>query len=385
MTDSEITSQTLQDALRNVDHELREARHMPGAAYSSRDIYRVEHERIFMRRWLCVGREEEIPAPGDYYASRIMDEPFLVVRADDGTVNAFANSCRHRGVEVAQGRGSTRRFSCPYHAWTYDLKGKLLGAPHMREASADLSQCALPALRLEIWQGWMFINFDPDAEPLTAAISEFADEFGFLAHDQCRLANLFSTELDCNWKFVVENLMDVYHVGTLHAESFGKRYRDEPESSFFKLWRNGGYSFHFRAAPLTADGESKFGPMPSVADRDADFACLGFIAPNMNFAARWDSMRLWVTWPLSAEKSQLLGYTLFPRGAFDDPNFSGKVDQYISFLSEFVEEDRQMMESLQNGSAARRFEPGPMSRLEQPIHHAIQNYLANVSGEWSSR
>ena len=367
------------NALRNVDRDLGGAHHMPGAVYSSNEIYREERERIFLRSWLCVGRAEEIPGPGDYYASRVMEEPFVVVRNANHDIRAFSNSCRHRGVEVVRGRGSAKQFSCPYHAWTYDLNGKLLGAPQMRESRADLGQCALPALAVEIWQGWVFINFDPDAEPLGTAIADFADEFGFLRHDQCRLGNLFSTELDCNWKFVVENLMDVYHVGTVHGQSFGKRYRESPEDHEFKLWGNGGFGFHFRAAPLTPEGESLLGPMPSVADREADFACLGFIAPNINFSARWDSMRFWVTWPVSAQRSQLLAYTLFPEGAFADPHFSEKVDRYIAFLTEFVDEDREMMESLQNGSTASRFDPGPMARLEQPIHHAIRHYLASMT------
>ena len=371
---------TFQSALSNIDADLYGSRHMPGEVYTSRDVYDVEREQIFLCQWLCVGREEEIANSGDYFASRIMGEPFLIARNSEGNINAFANSCRHRGVEVANGHGNTKQFSCPYHAWTYDLNGKLLVAPLMRESKADLSQCALPSLKVESWQGWLFINFDANAEPLTSTISDFVEEFGFLRADQCRLAHLFSTELDCNWKYVVENLMDVYHVGTVHAQSFGKRYRESAEDHAFKLMDNGGFSFHFKAAPLTSDGESLFGPMPSLVKHSSDFACLGFIAPNMNFVARWDSMRFWITWPLSAEKSLLLGYTLFPEAAFSDPDFSAKVDQYASFLTEFVEEDRDMMESLQNGSGAKRFDPGPMSRLEQPIHHVVRNYLKNVAG-----
>ena len=373
-------TETLRSALTNIDNDLHGSRHMPGAVYTSPDVYRVEREQIFLRKWLCVGREEEVAAPGDYFASRIMGEPFLVVRNSDGKINAFSNSCRHRGVEVASGRGSTNQFSCPYHAWTYNLDGHLLGAPLMREAKTDLSGYALPSLAVETWQGWVFINFDRDAEPLTSAIAEFIDEFGFLSADQCRLAHTFSTELGCNWKFVVENLMDVYHVGTVHAQSFGKRYRESAEEHSFKLLPRGGYSFYFKAAPLTAEGESLFGPMPSLAERSSDFACLGFIAPNINFVARWDNLRFWVTWPLGPEKSLLLGYTLFAESAFADPAFAAKVDQYASFLTEFVEEDRDMMESLQNGGDARLFSPGPMSKLEEPIHHVVQNYLKSVTG-----
>ena len=378
MTGSNATPEAFQAARRNVDSDLHSARHMPGVVYSSKDIYEVERERIFMRSWLCVGREEEIAEPGDYYASRVMDEPFLVVRDGSGKLNAFSNSCRHRGVEVARGRGSVTQFSCPYHAWTYDLNGKLMGAPQMRETRTDLGHCALPSLPVDTWQGWVFINFDADAPPLTDAIAEFDDEFGFLKFDGCRLGDLFSTELGCNWKYVVENLMDIYHVGTIHAKSFGKHYRDRTEDYSFKLRKNGGYSFYFKAAPQTPEGKSLVGPIPSMVDRDSDFACLGFIAPNINFSARWDSLRFWVTWPLAPDRSQLLSYTLFSEQALSQPDFEEKLEQYVSFLAVAIDEDREMMESLQNGSAAGRFEPGPMSWLEQPIHHVVQNYLRNL-------
>ena len=379
MSGTRPTSQTIQSALANINPDLHGSRHMPGAMYSSFDVYAVEREQIYMRNWLCVGREEELASPGDYFTSRIMGEPYLVVRNAQGQINAFSNSCRHRGVEVASGRGSAKQFSCPYHAWTYDLDGHLLGAPLMKPTKTDLSGCRLPPLALEVWQGWIFINFAPSADDLTSSIIEFINEFGFLRADQCRLAHVFSTELDCNWKFVVENLMDVYHVGTVHAQSFGKRYRSSAEEHTFKLLGNGGYSFHFKAAPLTSDGQSLFGPMPSLVDYSSDFACLGFIAPNINFVARWDSMRFWVTWPQGPDKSLLLGYTLFPETAFGDSQFSSKVDQYARFLAEFVEEDRDMMESLQNGSDAKLFSPGPMSKLEEPIHHVMQNYLKAVA------
>ena len=380
MAGSRTVPETFHGARLNVDGDLYRARHMPGDVYTSSEVYNLEREQIFMRSWLCVGRVEEIPEPGDYYASRIMGEPFLVVRGDDGNINAFSNSCRHRGVEVAKiGRGSVKQFSCPYHAWTYDLRGKLLGAPRMHETQADLSQCALPALRVDTWQGWVFINFDAKAEPLSTAIAEFIEEFGFLKFDDGRLGDLYSTELGCNWKYVVENLMDVYHVGTVHGQSFGKRYRESPDDYSFKLWDNGGFSFYFKAAPLTPEGESLFGPMPSLADRESDFACLGFIAPNLNFSARWDSLRFWITWPLAPDKSQLLSYTLFPKDVFAAADFVKKLDRYATFLSEVVEEDREMMESLQNGSAAKRFEPGPMAKLEEPIHHIVRNYLRHVS------
>ena len=100
-----------------------------------------------MKDWLCVGRMEEIENPGDYIALRLLDEPIILARDNDGNVGAFANVCRHRGVEVASGSGNTQEFSCPYHGWLYDLQGNLVGAPYMKEAEGfDPTSCQLTPL-----------------------------------------------------------------------------------------------------------------------------------------------------------------------------------------------------------------------------------------------
>jgi phenylpropionate dioxygenase-like ring-hydroxylating dioxygenase large terminal subunit len=114
---------------------LEEASHAPGWLYSSPDVYRLEVERLFMRRWLFVGREEELPHPGDYFTLRVAGEPIVIARDADGVLRAFRNMCVHRGVEVAQGCGNARVLQCPYHGWTYDLSGRLTGAGYMKDST----------------------------------------------------------------------------------------------------------------------------------------------------------------------------------------------------------------------------------------------------------
>ena len=293
---------------------LPQTRHLPGRFYTSPELQDLEKRRIFMKDWLCVARLEELSQPGDYMAIRIMDEPVLITRDQDGALHALANVCRHRGVEVAQGQGTATSFSCPYHSWLYDLTGRLVGAPYMRESRAALDQCRLPRLRIETWKGWIFLNFDANAPPLPDVLAAFAGEFGFLQPENCRLVDKTTIDLNCNWKFTVENLMDVYHVGTIHNKSFGKYYKEAPDSHVFKLLTHGAFSFFFNAAPSTREGKSLLGKMPWLSDRPESFACLGFQSPNLNFNARCDMMRYWVTWPLAPNRSRLVVYTLFPRG-----------------------------------------------------------------------
>jgi len=138
---------------------LLRARHLPGGVYSSADIYAMEKERIFMTHWLSVGRAEEIPNVGDYMTFSVMNEPILISRPSENEIQVCMNMCLHRGVAVASGCGHAKDFSCPYHAWLFDVGGKLIAAPGMKESEVDMSGARLKPLPVKIWRGWIFTNF----------------------------------------------------------------------------------------------------------------------------------------------------------------------------------------------------------------------------------
>ena len=224
------------------------AHHVPGDFYSSPDIYALEKERVFMRDWLCVARAEELENPGDFIALRIMEEPLVVTRDKRGGLNAFANVCKHRGVEVAAGTGNTEEFSCPYHGWLYDLEGKLIGAPYMKEAEGFAPEsCRLTPLKLDVWQGWVFVNFDPDCASLADFVAVFDEDFGFYRTGELRLATKIQFDFDCNWKLVVENAMDYYHVNTLHKDTLGVGF--ETRDLGIDLRSRGGYKMLYDHTP----------------------------------------------------------------------------------------------------------------------------------------
>jgi Rieske 2Fe-2S family protein len=130
------------------------ARHAPGYVYASPEVFELEKEHIFLKDWLCMGRSEELPGIGDYATFRVLDEPIVIARGEDGALHAYSNICRHRGAEVASGAGNTRQFSCPYHGWSYDLAGRLTGAHYMAEAKDfDPAQCRLRPLKIGEWAG----------------------------------------------------------------------------------------------------------------------------------------------------------------------------------------------------------------------------------------
>ena len=353
------------------------SRHVPGYIYSSPRIYELEKRNVFMKDWLCVARVEEVANSGDYMTFHIVDEPIIVSRDTRGELHAFVNMCRHRGVEVATGNGNTSEFSCPYHGWLYDLTGKLVGAPYMKEAEGfDPRDCALRPLRADVWAGWIFVNFDLDAEPLAEFVSDFATDFDLLRQEDCRLADKLVTDLDCNWKLINENIVDVYHFQVLHAHSFGGVI--DGERFPFNTKRRGGYSSFFDASPTTPDGKTRFRKIPWLDDRPDSFGCGGFMAPNFNLIARSDAVQPFVAWPIGPNRTRLITYTLFPAEFFDDPKFDSKLDDYREAMVTLIEEDRDMSNSLQRAMDTSSFKPGPMSRLETLVHNIIDAHLQRI-------
>jgi phenylpropionate dioxygenase-like ring-hydroxylating dioxygenase large terminal subunit len=351
------------------------ASHVPGDIYSSSEVFAREKERIFLKDWLCIARVEEIANPGDYMTFRIMNEPILLVRDMEGVVRVFANLCLHRGVELAMGQGNVKEFSCPYHAWAYDLKGQLIGAPYMRQSAGfDAKDCKLKEVKVSLWAGWVFVNLDPASEPLETYMSEFARDVDFLKMENCVLGNKLVVDLECNWKLVVENLMDVYHAQTLHAKSFGK-HRRNPELCPFELRKYGGTCTIYDAAPMTPDGKTLFRNMPAIADKPDNFAISAHLAPNMQVIARADNIHPLVMWPVTPTTSRTVIYNLFPKEFSEEPDFKERARVYHDYLSLVLSEDRDMVASLQQAMASSLFVPGRMSFLEKGIHHVLNAYI----------
>jgi phenylpropionate dioxygenase-like ring-hydroxylating dioxygenase large terminal subunit len=367
------------DALARSRAPVNQATHTPGYVYGDPAVLALEKERLFMKDWLCIGRVEELPKPGDYLTQTIVGEPIMVVRSKAGVLQAFYNQCRHRGVEVAQGQGNAKIFKCPYHAWTYDLDGKLIGVPFMKEAEGfDQKNCSLKPIRLDSWGGWIFISFNPAVESLGSYLDEYREEFALLRQEDLRLGLKYETDFDCNWKFVYENLLDIYHVGVTHADSIG-RYQDQSSYRYHRLPR-GRLSIHYRARTMSATGESLFGKIPWLPDDDGTFARIGFLPPNLTLLARCDYVRPMVHWPSTVDRTHSVGYFLFPEEKLADPAFDEKVQTYASFLTKVLDEDRGMILSLQRAMSSEGFEPGRMSHMEDAIHHVLGYHLERVFG-----
>jgi len=193
---------------------------LPKERYTTAEFMDLELERLWARVWQIAGREEELAAPGDFLEYSIGDDSIVVVRTASGRISAFHNACRHRGTRLAEGCGAfiDGEIRCPYHAWTYDLEGRLTHVPD-REEFPDLPpDLGLRPVRAACWGGFVFVNMDLAAEPLLEFLDPLPTLLAPYRFDELRFRTYRSTIIHANWKAVVDAFNESYHVQGLHRQ-----------------------------------------------------------------------------------------------------------------------------------------------------------------------
>jgi Rieske 2Fe-2S family protein len=359
---------------------VTQASHPPGMIYNDPAILEREKEVIFRQEWLCIGRADELPNPGDYQTHRIVGEPVLLCRKADGSIAAYSNTCLHRGVEVASGQGNTQEFTCPYHGWLYNLDGQLLGASYMRDSEGfDRRTCRLPTLPVALWHGWIFLSLNANPMPFDRYIADFDEKFGYIDMGKLKLGLKRDIPLRCNWKLMVENFIDFYHVGVLHKDTIG-RYMKTSDVDYDL--RPGGRIFidEYDAGSHTKDGQVFKEPIATLKDKPPRFSQAGVLPPNLNFFVRPDYVMLYTSWPTDVDHMVMKQYVCFPAHVRDAADFPQVIADFTRMSDKILGEDVDMVESLQNASKARHFVPGRMSRLERGVQHYIRHNIERIFG-----
>lgn len=207
-------SETLKKAL----SEYRNGRSLPGVLYRDPEIYEREIRSIFMKSWLYVGHQSQIPARGDYFLFEMAGESVIVVRESEEQINALLNVCRHRGSRVCDdATGHESRFTCRYHGWTYGLDGSLRAAAYTPEGF-DRSGYGLRRLHVKVFAGMIFINFDPQPVPFDVIENDLAEPLASYQLGGAKVAYRRNYPIASNWKLAVENYCECYHCAPAHPE-----------------------------------------------------------------------------------------------------------------------------------------------------------------------
>lgn len=363
---------------------LEDAEGLPRWCFTSTEFYDREVERLFMRTWIFVGREDEVAKSGDYMTVDIADEPIIIMRDEKGTLRALGNTCQHRGAQLLAGNGNCgRSFSCPYHAWTYGIDGSLIGAPAMNKTrDFNRDKYGLPEIRLEIWDGFMFINFDPDSISLMEYLGDLPGQFASYSFSNMKVARRIEYELDCNWKIYAENSTEIYHTAAVHAGSVGNQQADGVPS-------NGNWTaIHMpgdRTCAVLPGDESTFPEIPTLTGRCKTGTHFCLIYPSTTFCCTHDCMWWLSVYPVSVDKSRLSVGSCFPESTMARDDFSEIVEKYYRRWDLSTPEDNGVVALQQRGVRSRLRRAGRLSWKEPTIHELAMWVKDNVVGNLGPR
>ncbi|WP_405738690.1 aromatic ring-hydroxylating dioxygenase subunit alpha [Streptomyces sp. NBC_01525] len=248
---------------------------LPGAAYTDPAVFRREQERIFERLWFCAVRAADLAGPGAFRTVQVGRESVLLIRNRQGEPRAYLNICRHRGARLCTEESGTvrRNLQCPYHAWTYDLDGRLTAAPNLRQMPGiDRTERGLSAVHLREWLGYLWVCL-ADAPPsfeetvIGAATERLGDPAALDRYgtEDLALGRRITYDVRANWKLVVENFMECYHCATIHPELTDvlPEFADGLAAQYFV---GHGAAFADEAEGFTVDGTGGFGRLPGIDD-----------------------------------------------------------------------------------------------------------------------
>ena len=220
---------------------------IPVTGCTSPEYFEREVEHIFKKVWFCIGRHEEIPNPGDYFVRefKALKSSILIIRGNDNKVRAFHNVCSHRCNKVAwDERGHCARIYCQFHGWTYGLDGHLERVPDEKEFfNFDKKDHGLTPVSVEVWQGFIFINADPNPrEALKDYMSHFYEGLEGYPFDELTYCYAWNLDLKCNYKVIKDSFSEIYHVPFIHAlsvaNSFVSKDRPMPHALQFDVFKN---------------------------------------------------------------------------------------------------------------------------------------------------
>lgn len=278
---------------------------VPLTPYHSQEFFERERDRLFRRAWLLMARVEELPEPGNFVLKNVYncDTSILITHGKSGRIQAFHNTCSHRGSQVVtEPQGKRSRFTCPYHNWTYSNDGQLLALPDENNFFFEKSTCGLTPVATDTWEGWVFINLDPKPEvTLESYLGPLKEHLAGLKYMGADNPVIFSVPLDCNWKVALDAFIETYHIPALHPKTIATTFSSSvnPYARLLdakilgthqtvSMFGNSQYELDSRnKVEALAAGGGERGSVISAANKEAAAEYLSHPAINPTNAANW--------------------------------------------------------------------------------------------------
>jgi len=372
------------------------AKTLPRRYFVSPDVFAQEQEKIFSKQWVLVGHQSRIAQAGDYFTAEIAGESLIIVRDKRGEIHGFYNVCRHRGSRLIENRKGqlSAAIQCPYHAWTYGLDGRLLGAPHMDDVLGfNKTDYSLHPVNVALWEGFIFVNL-AEAGALTSILSQrerrkqdgfvsLEDWFATLAGKfarwnlpSLRSARRIEYDVRANWKLIFQNYSECYHCLGVHPELSKISPHDSAENDLTEGPFLGGFMRIASDKSLTMSGHTCALPVGDFGDEDFRFVFYYSIFPNMLMSLHPDYVMVHQLEPQSPERTLILCDWFFHPDAFNRVDF--RPDDAIEFWDMVNRQDWHVCELSQQGISSRAYVPGPYSARESIPAAWDREYLRHL-------
>ena len=376
----------LREQLAATMRPLNEAHTLPPHCYTSREFYELEVQKIFMKEWLGVGRVDQIENPGDYFCKDIADEPIVILRDTQGEVRAFSRTCVHRGACVVEGEGNARSFKCPFHGWTYNLDGALVGAPNMNRAEGfNRSDWPLPELRVEIWEGFIFVNFDADASPLGPKLVGLSEKFKNYNLSALRATRSLPFWNECNWKLSIEQAIDMYHVPNIH---FMPKTQKRMAATFGEEDPNGVWTTSFTEAEApypyvtgTNMAKSPFPALEGLSSFELQSFNMLLVYPSTLVAPLPDGALSIFAYPEGPDRTNVTICLYYPESTLKIPDFDKHLNEAMEGFAITNNQDMVGARLTQRGMKSRLLRPGRFSHVERTTWEVDRYVIRKTMGE----
>ncbi|MGH1378945.1 MAG: aromatic ring-hydroxylating oxygenase subunit alpha [Alphaproteobacteria bacterium] len=369
------------------DKQSKMIHHLPVEAYTSKEWFDKEQELIFSKTWFFAGFVEDIKEPGDFVSVQAGLNNIFIIKGHDGQLRAFHNICRHRGTQLLRAAGNGgKAITCPYHDWTYNFKGDLVGVPEHKDEFADIDKkChGLKTASVGIWRSMLFVHPDPDAISVEEWFAPVESHLGpHKVEDLVEYPNTSTRhEIKANWKVVVENYIDVYHLAHLHSGTLSMYDHKSAKFGFY----GPHYAFKEPLKDVYAQDIKKNAPYPLVVPEDSLGAWVPMLFPGFGLAESECTWSIFHIIPISPDLSVVetrtrmkdASYWEFGKQASKSAGFwKGRIrGKYAKGLSDddpmasgdFMAEDVYACEQQQASFKSPNFDVGPAAKNgEQPI------------------
>jgi len=324
---------------------------LPPQCYSSAEILQREKKQLFLNAWIGLGRADQWKKAGDYSTREICGIPIILIRDKHNNINAYANSCRHRSAKLLQGKGNCKTICCPFHCWTYDLEGKLIFAPKLKDGEFfDYADYGLITIQCQQRDGFVFINFNPQSESIDHNLGEFSTVHAPWKFDHMVSYKRHEFTVNCNWKAFLDVFNEYYHLPYIHPSSINQAYK-EPEPA---ITMQGNFASQFGSTEgsggLLEDTQQYSLPATHGMDhKHQNGVRYTWVYPNLTFAASADATWIYEALPITAQQSQIALTLCFPKSSTELDDFEVRADFYYQRLIAAINEDIPALENQQLG------------------------------------